>query len=342
MRPNCGTIVVLTYTIPKGALAVGLNLYFNDNIISEKCQAKLDRIAQRVEYKEKLYPSMEKVINRHKAHTTAKNLCERIQDCGKWLKIDAVTAEILKANFCKQRLCPVCNYISSVITYAKIIQAEEWIKQHVTSNYIFITLTIKNPNAEELPKMLDHLMKSLNRIQSRKTWKRVILGAIRGLEITYNPKEDTYHPHIHMLCAVPQNYFYKDNPDYITIDKLRKWWQQSARLDYHVQIDLSGVKSADEKEKAKAIAEIAKYSVKTAEILHVDSDEQQIHAMSTIYNCVYRRRLRATTGVWKTALKEIGADTDLEKWDPSTLEQTHPNMIELLYGERGASKWHMR
>ena len=68
---------------------------------------------------------------------------------------------------------------------------------------------------------------------------------------------NTFHPHIHILCAVPADYFSADSNKYITIEKLREWWTESAELDYFVQVDIESINQTD-----NAVAEVAKYAIK--------------------------------------------------------------------------------
>jgi plasmid rolling circle replication initiator protein Rep len=276
-------------------------------------------------FKEDLLPAITEVFNENSFRTISENKIKRYSDCGKYLQIDPETGEIIRANFCKMRLCPVCNYIKSSINFYKIRECVQHIKKENNANFIFLTLTVANCEPENLSETITHVLKSFNRLRSRKTWQDSILGVIRGLEITYNNKNNTFHPHIHMLAAVPEDYFYSNNKNYITIEKLRNWWKESANLNYHVQVDIRKVDSSD-----NAIAEVAKYSIKMAEVLQAKSDENQIEATKTINNSVHGRRLIGALGVFKKSLKELKIK-DLDELNLETLEQNHEKITELIW-----------
>lgn len=300
--------------------------FLNNNIIiSDKCQAKIKRLQERVIFKEKLLKPVKTIFDSKTYKTQANDKMKRFSDCGKFLTLDPITGEILQANFCKMRICPVCNYIKSSINFYKIRDCVQYIKSKYNSEFIFMTLTIKNCSGEELSKTIDHILQSFNRLRNRKTWKKSVQGLIRGLEITYNKENNTFHPHIHMLVAVPEDYFSSENEKYITIEKLRNWWSESAKLDYFVQVDIRKVEKSD-----NAIAEVAKYSIKMAEILNAKSDETQIQATETIFNCTYGRRLIGTSGIFKEAMKQLKI-SDMNDFNIESLRKNHEITIDLIW-----------
>lgn len=307
-----------------------MSLILNSITISEKCQERIKRFRDRVFFKEYLSIPMAEVMNELRYKASAEDRLQRFRDCGKYISIDPESGQILKANFCKQRLCPVCNYISSCIAWHKISKSISFIRaNHPAVQFVFMTVTIRNCTADELSKKLDEVLQGFRRLTNRKTWKDRTLGVLRGLEITYNSKSQTYHPHIHMLVAVEGDYFSRENKKYIDIETLRKWWTESARLDYHVQVDIRKVDSED-----NAVAEVAKYAVKTADILKTDSDDEQIKATYTLHQCIYGRRLKATTGVFKTAFKELKLG-DLDELELDSVG-AHESAVDLIFDDNKA------
>lgn len=303
---------------------------FDFSTLSEKCQERIKRFRERVFFKEYLSIPMAEVMERLRYKASANDRIQRFRDCGKYLSIDPGTGQILKANFCKQRLCPVCNYISSCIAWHKISASIGFIRaKHPAVQFVFMTVTVRNCQAGELSEKLDEVLQGFRRLTNRKTWKDRTLGVLRGLEITYNAKSRSYHPHIHMLVAVDGEYFSKENKKYITVETLRKWWSESARLDYHVQVDIRKVDSED-----NAVAEVAKYAVKTADILKADSDDEQITATYTLHQCIYGRRLKATTGVFKEAFKELKLG-DLDELELDSVS-SHENAVDIIFDDNEA------
>ena len=302
-----------------------MSFFDYNTILSEKSQEKIKRLINRVNYKEHLIYPVTEVLKDTSWKAEESDKIKRFQDCGKFVTIDPETGNILKANFCKQRLCPVCNYIKSSVNWHKIKNCVEWIKEREQGvNFIFMTLTVKNCTHEELSKTINTIVEGFRRLTNRKSWKRTVTGAIRGLEITYNEKENTFHPHIHILASVPADYFLQESGKYITIEQLRNWWSESARLDYFVQVDIKAINQTD-----NAIAEVAKYSIKMADILKADCCDEMIEATRTVYRCTYGRRLIATLGNFKTAMKELNQG-DLDEFELGAI-MSHENKIEMIW-----------
>lgn len=265
-------------------------------IISQKSQTILKRIEERAVYKNKLLPYIKKIYDGDygddKIITRSENKYINFENCATDLWIDEETGQITGANFCKQRLCPVCNYRRSTMLWHKVSN----VISDIQNEKLLITLTVKNCTGDNLKATIDGILESFHRLTSRRMWKRNIVGFIRGLEITYNSQEDTFHPHIHILAVASENYF---KEDYIDVHTLRKWWTESARLDYYVQVDIRKIKTTD-----KAVAEVVKYAVKMADILQQDADEKRLRATQTLASCIVGRRLISTGGLIKKLAKQ--------------------------------------
>ena len=91
--------------------------------------------------------------------------------------------------------------------------------------------------------------------------KRGIKGFFRALEVTYNGDRDDYHPHFHILLAVPSNYFTKN---YITQNRWLELWRESTRYPEITQVDIRVIKPNKKRENSTSIesaaAEVGKYA----------------------------------------------------------------------------------
>ena len=106
----------------------------------------------------------------------------------------------ITGKYCNNRWCSVCNRIRTaklILGYTKPLEQ--------LSNKYFVTLTIPNCIADELPSVIDFMLKTCKTIQEffkkrhqRKSQDWQLVG-IRKLECTYNTKTSTYHPHFHFL-----------------------------------------------------------------------------------------------------------------------------------------------
>lgn len=175
---------------------------------------------------------------------------------------------LVQANFCKNRLCVGCQMRRSLKCYATTIKIMHWIlKENPDMEFVFLTLTVPNVSLENLGQTVDHLFKSWSKLTKRRGVYKIMQGYLRALEITYNHKIDTYHPHFHALIAVKESYF--KSKDYIKRDKWLELWQESTNQPEITQVDIRKIKSSNpngelsDDDLAKACAEIAKYSTKT-------------------------------------------------------------------------------
>jgi hypothetical protein len=102
---------------------------------------------------------------------------------------------------CKLRWCPLCIRTKRFILVTTIVP---WLKAAVKPK--FLTLTLKHSNAP-----LDHQIRSLyafSRNLRRRPWfKKRCKGGIWFFQLTQNKDDNTWHPHLHILCEghyIPQ------------------------------------------------------------------------------------------------------------------------------------------
>ena len=101
----------------------------------------------------------------------------------------------LTSRYCNQRFCKICNRIRTaklMIGYGPIIAQ---FKQPY-----FVTLTIPNPTEKELRPEIRKMISEIKKIQDlRRKHKQPLIKGIRKLEVTYNPDQNNYHPHFHII-----------------------------------------------------------------------------------------------------------------------------------------------
>ena len=225
-----------------------------------------------------------------------------------------------KANFCRERLCPTCQWRRSI----KLGRQADKIYKLLTDKgykHIFITLTVRNCRGGDLSATIDHLGESLARLKRSELWKRAIAGSYRALEVTYNKETDTYHPHFHILATVEGGYFDKDNGSYITKDKLIAAWKAAARLDYDPSVDIEGITQKEGQSITSACAEICKYPLKSAEI-------ESSAVLEIIDRALRGRRLIQWSGVAQDARRELDLD-DIESGNLIQVDGELPGEEEL-------------
>ena len=217
------------------------------------------------------------------------------------------------ANFCRVRLCPMCQWRRSLKMFSQVKKITDKILENDKSTrFIFGTFTIKNTDAENLEVCINTLNKKFKYlVDQKKTFapakklKQNLLGYLKAVEVTYNSKDKTYHPHLHVIFAVKSTFF-KNSSNYMSKKEWISLWQQALGVDYKPQTDIRAIKSGT----AKAVAEVAKYPVKTAPILKLDDDEA-VEVLKTLTLSLNKKRFVSYGGIFKTIKQELKL-TDVE------------------------------
>lgn len=108
-----------------------------------------------------------------------------------------------KAKYCNSRWCLICSAIrtsKAIVKYAPVLA-----EMAKTDDWYFVTLSRPNVTADLLSDEIEHHLKWFRFVQKtedrkkRRKQKFVLLDGIRKIEVTYNLKHQTYHPHLHIL-----------------------------------------------------------------------------------------------------------------------------------------------
>lgn len=254
----------------------------------------------------------------------------RVSDCGTFLEFaheissDGIISEkgkLHNANFCKDRLCPLCSWRRSYKIFAQVSQIMELIGSEY--DFLFLTLTVPSVPSELLSETLSRMIKAWDCLCHRKAFKSSVNGFFRALEITRNNDRHSksfglYHPHFHCVLAVSRSYF-KDK--YISRDEWLSLWQSCYKDESITQVDIRRArdKFADEAETAvnqlsSAVAEIAKYAVKSSDYIFADNEALTDDIVRTLAEALRGRRLTAFGGCFKEAFEKLKLD-DAEDGD---------------------------
>jgi len=231
----------------------------------------------------------------------------RIRDCGTKFVYAHIIVEqrwvYRFGNYCRERLCPMCVMRRTKQIFAQVSQVMNVVeKESPELTPVFLTLTLRNCKAENLEAELDIVFAGWHRLINNKRMKRLIQGWFRALEVTYNEKDDTYHPHVHVIMLMPPSYF-KDPKDYMTTEKWVKAWHKALRLDYDPICYIRAVDKEDGNYSA-AVGEIAKYTVKDVDYLKDDAVLTD-RLVSIFGTALKGRRLYAFGGVMKETAKQL-------------------------------------
>lgn len=244
----------------------------------------------------------------------------KLLGCGTKIFMDN-SGTIVSANFCRQRVCPMCQRRRSL----KVCAEFHRIMEYLDCAWLHLVLTVPNCSASELSDLLDTMQICASRLFGMEFIKKAFKGIARCTEVTYNKNSDTYHPHFHCLVAVNKSYF--TSRYYIKLDELRRIWTvlvQSAqngikvknRGDKWIMEQIEGfdpdieilfqccISKADE----GALPEIAKYCVKP---LDIDLQGYDLYEpLHNIFYALHGRRLIQTYGTISAAARSLRVDFD--------------------------------
>jgi len=246
----------------------------------------------------------------------------RVLDCGSYLEFKRFLSsgefKLNGANFCKVRLCPMCSWRRELKIFAQTSKVMDKALEIKEYRFIFLTLTCRNVDGEELSSTLDKLFHAFKKLSERKIVKKSIVGWFRALEVTHNLDKaskdyDTYHPHFHIILMVNKSYF--NMPElYISQEKWTSLWKESLQIDYTPIVDVRAFKTRTKKQISKSIAETAKYTVKDNDYLVLDDEEMTDSAVMVLDSALANRRLVAYGGELKKIHKSLNLD-DVEDGD---------------------------
>jgi plasmid rolling circle replication initiator protein Rep len=256
----------------------------------------------------------------------------RVWCCGEeltFLILPEGRKRLKEAGFCRERLCTMCAWRKTIKVFhqvSKVMDATQ--ARHPDLKPVFLTLTVKNCKGEDLANLLDVMYLGWKNVINHRKAKRIIKGFFRALEITYNEKENTFHPHFHAILLVDREYF--KGSDYMHTSDWVRMWRQACKLDYDPICDIRAVKV--HKGKYKAVAEVAKYTLKGSDYLH-ESEELTDYLVGILGSSMRNRRLYAFGGAMKTIAAELGMDKpdegDLVHIDEEAIREDVAQAIEI-------------
>lgn len=246
---------------------------------------------------------------------------ERVYQCAEVLKFieqQDGTKKLYQSYFCKNKLCPICNWRRSMkYAYQAELVVNEAMKRYPKGRFLFLTLTIKNVSGKELNKTLSKMTQGFNRLFKYKKVDKNVLGYLRATEVTYSSEHENYHPHLHVLLFVKSSYF-KNSDSYLTQEEWTNLWAKAMKLDYTPVVDIRTVKAHKRKSLKSAIIETAKYPVKPFDVDTEDvtlfSEMVKERITEDLTNGLHRKRQIGFGKLFKEIKAELALD-DVEEGD---------------------------
>ena len=189
----------------------------------------------------------------------------------------------LRGSLCRKRWCQCCNRIKTaemIKGYSKPLQ-----ELQKEDDLYLITLTSKTVKQKRLRFEIEKKIKAFTRIKDslRKNHNIKLIGC-RKLEVTYNQKDDRYHPHFHFIQKG------KKEAEML----LEYWYRHNPNASEKAQ-DVRPINAND----SKSLIEVFKYATK-----EVAKDEINAKALHNIYVAIDGKRISQTYGKLRK-VKEI-------------------------------------
>lgn len=247
---------------------------------------------------------------------------DKVVSCSTWLQYDATRdgrRQLRHFNACKNRLCPICSKRKAKRMVVQLLKVLDKVQaDHKGTQFIFLTLTLRNCEGDKLRATLDALTTAWVKLIKRRPFTRAVKGWFRAIEITYNEDTDTYHPHIHALLVVENAYFYKNSPLYLTQPTWEKMWRESLQVDYNPRVDVrstygKGGKTRKAKKERGEVLEAAKYATKDSDFLNPRMAKEKAAEVVATYDAALRRKRLTAMGGWvKDAAAALAVDVEAD------------------------------
>lgn len=243
----------------------------SDGNCSVKIRRYMARVAQHRKVAQTAVPWLE-------ADPLRSGACvDRWANCGYYVRLigdaELEHMQVDAANYCGMRMCPVCEWRKAMRT-AACVGAISSAMQAQGRIMLMVTLTVPNVQANELREMINCVNRAYNALMHLKRYQ-VWRDNVRKLEVTYNSRSDTYHPHLHVVVYVKPGYFCSQG-GYISHDQLLDDWRHVTGNPAITQVDLRRCKDLDGR--GKAILEVSKYAAKASDYMGHGEDVFSVYA----------------------------------------------------------------
>lgn len=276
---------------------------------------------------ETVFEAIKQIVDNEKNQIKKKKISKllRLEECAFWLEYKKLKIKdnegqirlLNRASFCRVRHCPICQWRRSMKIRAKMFnRVLPYLEENKDIRLIFLTLTIENCRSWEIRKTIKEMNKAWGKFRRTRKFERTFKGYIKTTEITRNSKNNTAHPHFHVILATNETYFKKvrertDKDNYYTQKEFTNLWKKSLQVLYDPVIDVKAIKK---EETTKSFLETTKYMTKSADLI------KDLSFFSDYILETDKLRFFSTGGIFKELLKDIEDDQDLVNIDDEKQE----------------------
>lgn len=229
---------------------------------------------------------------------------QRIKECSEHLLMQKCPKcgekHLVRAELCKDRICPICQWRLARKRAGEMLQVLKKMEEK-EYKYQFLTLTQKNVPIYRLGQEIKRINKAWSSLRKSNITGRP-LGYARILEITYDEKTKTAHPHQHIIIA-----WEKGQRTYKRTEWAKRWGK-ALNIKYEPICRLKYIKSKKKDEKyEKAVLEAYKYSVKSTDLLKMPNE-----LFKLFINEIKGSRACSYTGIFRELRKELKMKKETE------------------------------
>lgn len=282
----------------------------------------------RIEYMRSLY---EKYIDfefcseaEKERHKNFNNQMTHICSCGSFLTFEVLESDntvgkLTNGNFCRQRICPLCQRRRSLKLFSNIQQMLEPVKNKYS--FIHLSLTVPSVDVENVGKSITNIFNDSKKLFNMPKYKKAFKGVIRSLEVTMNMNNFKMHPHLHCLILVNKSYY--TSRDYIKQSEILTDWGCLVGCSFP-QVHIR--KCTD---LVSALCEVVKYASKPIDTESKNpngfTDFQAIVYYMNVASALKNRRLLQTFGICSELSKAFHIDLNDDEIVPELPEfgETH-------------------
>lgn len=306
----------------------------------------------------KWYIGMSEDLSSLKAYSKKlKGRAERINECLNLWQWDLYRKnklmDLQKVNRCKNnRFCPNCRRWDLA---GAIHNLRKPLSELLLQGYYpyLVTLTVPNAPGEELKLTIEKMNKAFKKLfgaysysldNKGKGFQERLMefeGALKSLEITYNSKDNTYHPHFHCMflsLEYDESLFIKDTPGewsnkrksynfYSSIDiQMMKLWtmyykEVRVSIDNYNKLELKDCYICDIREMdSSGIVEVLKYTFKDTDIVSYD-------VFKTLVIALDKKRIRQGYGILYNLKLEDDTEGEVLSLEDYLTEQEDPENV---------------
>ncbi len=280
--------------------------------------------------------------------TEYNNYSQNIRYCATHLRFKKIeiTDEILgrsrikllleAANFCRNRFCVTCQWRRSRRWHGKVLKRMPIILEaYPNHRWLSMVLGIRNCHPRFLRREINHMNKALKqlfgigggygkRTSPGKYFYPIIEGYICTTEVTRG-KDNSCHPHFHILLLVKPEYFEKESGLYIPQQSSEEYenpglvelWQEALEVSYR---PTAHVKAVCRDDLSRQVCQVLKYNTKPSSVWYQESvDVNGLHRVGfeetqewlvEVTRQVYKARFIKTGGCVKKLLRGLESEPE--------------------------------